>query len=95
MISDEIEDLEHILPCLAIMGTFTPPVEFILDYILQLRAEPEFRMPECGIDTVAKDVFALGTILHPRGDILCRISYDSNFCVFEAAARRRETSCRA
>ncbi|KKP02843.1 C6 zinc finger domain-containing protein [Trichoderma harzianum] len=66
MTSAEIIDVEHILPCVAVMGMFTHQLNSSWTHILQLRAEPEFKIPEFGIDTIAKK------FLYLRGGVSAR-----------------------
>ncbi|KAH7108986.1 hypothetical protein B0J13DRAFT_579384 [Dactylonectria estremocensis] len=88
MMSNEIEDVEHVLPCLAIMGKFTHQLNSSWTHILHLRAEPEIKIPECGIDTVASVYSCWGRFYTLAVTSLCQISHNSNSSTFEAAVRR-------
>jgi hypothetical protein len=86
--SAEIIDVEHILPCVAVMGMFTHQLNSSWTHILQLRAEPEFKIPEFGIDTIPKVYSWWGRFYTHAVTCLCQISYGRKFSIFEAVARR-------
>lgn len=88
VIREGLEDMEHLLPSLAIMGVFTHRMNASWSHILQLRAEPEFELPEDGIHNMTK-VFARWRRFYTLAvTSLCQTAHDSNFPVFEAVARR-------
>lgn len=84
----EIIDVEHILPCVAVMGMFTHQLNSSWTHILQLRAEPEFKIPEFGIDDIPKVYSWWGRFYTHAVTCLCQISYGRKFSIFEAVARR-------
>lgn len=88
MTSVEVVDVEHILPCLAVMGMFTHQLNSSWAHILQLRAEPEFTIPEFGIDNIPAVYSCWGRFYTHAVTCLCQISYGNNFSIFEAVARR-------
>ncbi|KAL7905069.1 hypothetical protein GGI35DRAFT_461746, partial [Trichoderma velutinum] len=88
MTSVEIIDVEHILPCLAVMGMFTHQLSSSWVHIHQFRAEPEFKIPEFGIDNISKVYSCWGRFYTHAVTYLCQISYGNSFSIFEAVARR-------
>ncbi|PTB49018.1 hypothetical protein M431DRAFT_127197 [Trichoderma harzianum CBS 226.95] len=84
----EIIDVEHILPCVAVMGMFTHQLNSSWTHILQLRAEPEFKIPEFGIDDIPKVYSWWGRFYTHAVTCLCQISYGRKLSIFEAVARR-------
>ncbi|KAH7142865.1 hypothetical protein B0J13DRAFT_51337 [Dactylonectria estremocensis] len=50
----EMDDIEHALPRLAIMGLFTYQLHSPWAFLHHLRVQSEFKFPKPGVDTVTK-----------------------------------------
>ncbi|KEZ43559.1 hypothetical protein SAPIO_CDS4479 [Scedosporium apiospermum] len=83
-----LEDVEYVLPQLAVMGLFTHQLKSTWSYVRHLRVEPEFRFPRPTIDPISKAVAYWGRFYTLAVTSLCLTTYDNNFCPFEVSVRR-------
>ncbi|KAM5347381.1 hypothetical protein ACJ41O_010386 [Fusarium nematophilum] len=73
----EMEDIEHALPRLAVMGLFTHRFNSAWAYLHHLRVQPEFKFPKPGVDSLSKVFAYWGRFYTLAVTSLCQTAHES------------------
>ncbi|KAF7552225.1 hypothetical protein G7Z17_g4453 [Cylindrodendrum hubeiense] len=84
----EMEDIEHALPRLAIMGLFTHRLNSAWPYLQHLRAQPDFKFPKPGVDPISKVFAHWGRFYTLAVTSLCQTAHHGKFTAFRVNARQ-------